>query len=107
MSSGIRYLIALCLAISLVFSVLWVGSWIARIVSQPHRQHNDFTVGRAMDLCGYKVDMRHAGGGYDLERWKGKRCESLSELDHCLLACLSRAGTIEIGAACFSGCVAD
>lgn len=102
-----RYLIASSLAIVLVFTLLWVGSWIATTVSQPHRQYNDFTVGRRMELCGYKVDMRHSAGGYDLDEWKGKRCETLSELDRCVLACLSGAGTVEIGAACFSDCVAQ
>ena len=87
--------------------LLWTGSWIASIVRQPHRQNNDFTVGRKMDLCGYAVDMRHSASGYDLDRWKGRRCESLSELDHCILECLSAAGTIEIGAACFTDCVAQ
>jgi len=102
-----RYFMALLTATGLVFAALWIGSWIAVTVGQPHRQYNDFTVGRKMDLCGYKVDMRHAGGGYDLEQWKGGRCDSLSELDHCVLRCLSSAGTIEIGAACFSDCVAE
>jgi hypothetical protein len=107
MSSTIRFLIALVLAVSLVFLMLWIGSWIATTVSQPHRQYNDFTVGRKMDLCGYQVDMRHVGGGYDLQKWEGERCDSLSELDGCLLDCLSKAGTIEIGAACYSDCLGD
>ncbi len=102
-----RYLIALLIATALAFVVLWVGSWISTAVSQPHRQYNDFTVGRKMDLCGYEVDMRHAGGGYDLEQWRGRRCGSLSELDHCVLKCLSDAGTVEIGAACYSDCIRE
>lgn len=102
-----RYLMALLVAAALVFGALWAGSWISTTVSPPHRQFNDFTVGRLMDLCGYKVDMRHVGGGYDLGRWRGTRCDALSELDHCVLKCLSVAGTIEIGAACFSDCVIE
>ncbi len=100
-----RYLSALGIAVVLVFLLLWVGSWIAEIVRQPDRQINDFTVGRKMDLCGYQVDMRHEAAGYDLDEWKGERCDRLSELDRCLLSCLSRARTIEIGAACYEDCV--
>ena len=107
MNSKLRYLLALVIAAALVFAMLWVGSWIATIVTQPHRQPNDFTVGQKWDLCGYAVDMRHEAGGYDLERWRGSRCRSLSDLDHCVLRCLSEAGTIEIGAACFEDCVSD
>jgi hypothetical protein len=102
-----RYLIALLFAVMLSFLMLWVGSWISTTVSPPHRDYNDFTVGRKMDLCGYQVDMRHAGGGYDLERWQGAHCDFLSDLDHCILKCLSAAGTVEIGAACFSDCVEE
>lgn len=107
MRSLLRYLAAASVAVVIVFALFWLGSWIATIVTQPHRQQNDFTVGRRMDLCGYSVDMRHGAGGYDLDQWKGKRCQSLSELDHCILSCLSRAGTIEIGSACFSDCISD
>jgi hypothetical protein len=102
-----RYLAAMLLAVGIVFAMLWIGSWIATTVSPPHWKHNDFTVGQRIDLCGYKVDLRHVGGGYDLGRWKGARCESLSELDVCILECLSVAGTIEIGAACFSDCIGE
>lgn len=102
-----RYLMALVVAVALAFLMLWIGSWIATTVSQPHLEHNDFTVGRKLDLCGYQVDFRHANSGYDFDQWKGAHCEFLSELDHCLLKCLSAAGTIEIGAACFSDCVRD
>ena len=99
-----RYFMAMLIAAALVFAALWVGSWIATTIRQPDPQHNDFTVGRKLDLCGYLVDMRHSGGGYDLGRWNGPRCDVLSELDHCVLKCLSVAGTVEIGAACFSDC---
>lgn len=102
-----RYVMALLLAASLVFGAFWIGSWISTLVGGPHRDFNEFTVGRRMDLCGYAVDMRHAGGGYDLKQWTGVRCDALSELDRCMLECLSAAGTIEIGAACFSDCVDD
>ena len=101
-----RYITALLVAALLVFAALWIGSWVANTVETPHRDYNDYTVGRKMDLCGYQVDMRHAGGGYDLDRWKGAHCSFLSELDHCVLQCLSEAGTVKIGAACFSDCVA-
>ena len=102
-----RYLTALLIAFALLFLAFWGGSQIAIMVEQPQRRYNDFTVGRKMDLCGYAVDMRHAAGGYDLEKWKGSRCESLSVLDRCVLECLSVAGTVEIGTACFSDCVRE
>jgi hypothetical protein len=102
-----RYFLALLTAALLVFAALWTGSWVANTVRTPHRDYNDYTVGRKMDLCGYEVDMRHAGGGYDLDRWKGAHCNFLSELDHCVLKCLANAGTVEIGAACFSDCVSE
>lgn len=102
-----RYLMALSIAGVLLFVAFWVGARIAIIVDQPDPEYNDFTIGQKMDLCGYAVDMRHAEGGYDLNQWKESRCQSLSELDHCVLKCLSRAGTVEIGAACFTDCVKD
>ena len=102
-----RYLAALCVAAGLLFLVFWLGSRIAVIVSQPDRQYNDFTVGRKMDLCGHAVDMRHAAAGYDLDEWKGERCRSLSRLDHCVLECLSAAGTVKIATACYSDCVPE
>ena len=102
-----RYLTALLIAFALLFLAFWGGSQIAIMVEQPQRRYNDFTVGRKMDLCGYAVDMRHEAAGYALEDWKGSRCESLSDLEHCVLSCLAGAGTVEIGAACFSDCVSD
>lgn len=102
-----RYLAALLISLSIVFVMFWVGSWISTTVSPPDWKYNDFTIGQRIDLCGYPVDIRHVGGGYDLGRWKGARCESLSELDECVLECLSGAGTIKIGAACFSDCVGE
>ena len=107
MSAWLRYGVAAALALALVFVMLWVGWWIATIVAQPDRTPNDFTVGRRMDLCGYSVDIRHQAGGYDLEQWKGERCQSLSDLDRCILSCLSEAGTIEIGADCYTDCIAE
>jgi hypothetical protein len=100
-----RYLMAMCVAGVLLFLAFWVGARIAVMVSQPNRMADDFTVGQKMDLCGYQVDIRHAAAGYDLDAWTGSRCESLSELDRCILACLSAAGTIEIATACYSDCV--
>jgi len=102
-----RYLAALMIAVSFIFMVFWVGAKVAVMVDPPHRVYNDYTVGRKMDLCGYQVDVRHVGGGYDLGRWRGRRCESLSHLDECMLQCLSVAGTVEIGAACYADCFAD
>ena len=100
-----RYIIALTIAASLLFLAFWAGSRISILVTQPDREHNDFTVGRKMDLCGYQVDMRHEMAGYDLRQWRGSRCDSLSELDHCVLQCLSEAGTVEIAVACYPECV--
>lgn len=100
-----RLLGAFCVASLLAFLFFWVGSRIAVIVDQPERQHNDFTVGRKMNLCGRVIDTRHQLSGYDFDEWMGRRCEELSKLDECLLECLSNAGTIEIGAACYSRCI--
>ena len=102
-----RYLTALLIAFALLFLFFWGGSQIAIMVEQPQRRYNDFTVGRKMDLCGYAVDMRHGAGGYDLYQWEGERCDGLSDLDECILSCLSEAGTVEIGTACFSTCLDD
>jgi len=100
-----RYLIALSISVVLIFLFFWVGAKIAVMVDPPHRDYNDYTVGRKMDLCGYAVDMRHAGGGYDLEHWRRQDCDTLSDLDRCILQCLSEAGTVKIGAACYSDCL--
>lgn len=100
-----RLIAAFFAASLLVFVIFWVGSRIAAMVEQPHREHNDFTVGEKMSLCGRIVDTRHQVSGYDFDEWQGSRCDSLSKLDECLLECLSRAGTLEIGAACYSDCV--
>ena len=102
-----RYLAAGLLAVVLIFLVFWVGAKVAVMVDPPHRDYNDYTVGRRMDLCGYAVDVRHVGGGYDLNRWRRRDCESLSNLDRCILQCLSEAGTVTIGAACYSDCVEE
>jgi hypothetical protein len=88
-----------------VFFIFWMASQLAVIVEQPHEEHNDFTVGQKMMLCNRVVDTRHKVSGYDYDEWQGSRCESLSKLDECLLDCLSQAGTIEIGAACYALCV--
>jgi hypothetical protein len=102
-----RYLAALLIAASLILLVFWGSAKIVKLVDPPHRDYNDYTVGRKMNLCGYRVDYRHIGGGYDLNRWRDGRCESLSRLDHCILECLSDAGTVNIGAACFNDCVRE
>ena len=101
-----RHLVALGVAAVLLFLALWLGAWINRLVTQPHREQNDFTVGRKQDLCGFQVDVRHEASGYDFDEWQGSRCERLSELDRCLLSCLADAGTVAIGARCFDDCVA-
>ncbi len=100
-----RLIGAFCFALFLVFVVLWLGSRVAHMVEQPHREHNDFTIGEKMFLCGYVVDTRHKVSGYDFDEWQGHRCKSLSKLDKCLLECLAGAGTLEIGASCYSSCV--
>ena len=100
-----RYVAALLIAVIFIFFVFWVGAKIAILVDAPHRDYNEYTVGRRMDLCGYQVDIRHMGGGYDLGRWRDHDCDALSELDRCILQCLSEAGTVGIGAACYSDCI--
>lgn len=100
-----RILGAFVTACLLAFLVLWLGARVNILVSQPDRDHNDFTVGRKMDLCGYAVDYRHEASGYVLDDWQGERCEDLSELDVCLLECLSQAGTVAIGEACYDRCI--
>lgn len=100
-----RFLPALALAIVIAFLLFWIGAKLARTVSGPHTELNDFTVGRKMMLCGRVVDARHELSDYDFDAWQGSRCDNLSELDACLLDCLSEAGTIAIGEACYSDCV--
>ena len=102
-----RYLAAMCIAFVLLFLAYWGGEKILEMVRQPNRLDDDFTVGQKMDLCGYSVDIRYRQAGYDLEQWSGERCEDLSELDECLLRCLSRAGTVKIASECYPDCVAD
>ena len=100
-----RYLSALLLACGLTFLLLWGGARIAILVSGPERVANDYTVGQKFDLCGYAVDSRFAMAGYELEDWQDERCKSMSALDHCVLGCLERAGTVEIAAGCYEECV--
>ena len=102
-----RFVVPLLIAATLLFLVLWGGAKIAHMVDPPHARYTDFTVGRKMDLCGYAVDVRHVAGGYDLRRWRGGRCEALSDLDRCILSCLERAGTVKIGANCYAECFDD
>jgi hypothetical protein len=100
-----RYLAALLIACGLTFLLLWAGARIATIVSGPERVANDYTVGQEFDLCGYSVDSRFAMAGYDLADWQDERCKEMSDLDHCVLGCLERAGTVEIAATCYEECV--
>lgn len=100
-----RLIGAFLAACVLAFVAFWVASQIAIMVEQPEREHNDFTVGQKMMLCDRVVDTRHMVSGYDFDEWQGSRCDNLSILDECLLDCLSEAGTIEIGAQCYSRCV--
>lgn len=102
-----RYLSALAIAGVSLFVVFWVGSRVVTMVAQPHRDQNDFTVGARFDLCGYTVDSRYALAGYDLNEWRGDRCDQMSQLDHCVLGCLSVAGTVETASACYSDCLAE
>jgi len=100
-----RYLAAMCIAIFLLFLAFWGGARIMEMVRQPNRLDDDFTVGQRMDLCGYSVDIRNRQAGYDFDLWRGERCDSLSELDECLLRCLSQAGTVKIAGECYPDCV--
>jgi hypothetical protein len=98
---------AFFVAVVLAFGAFWIASRVALIVEQPDREHNDFTVGEKMMLCNRVVDTRHMISGYDFDEWQGSRCNQLSELDECLLDCLSRAGTLEMGARCYSQCLTE
>ena len=71
------------------------------VVSGPHTELNEFTVGQKM----MRSRGRHAprASDYDFDVWQGSRCNNLSALDECILDCLSRAGTVSIGEACYSG----
>lgn len=100
-----RYLASLAIALVLLLIVFWFGSQIAIMVSQASSESADFLRGRQLDLCGYSVDARFDLAGYDLDQWKGSRCDRLSELDRCVLSCLSSAGAVEIAEGCFSRCV--
>lgn len=100
-----RYLGAMGIALVLLFGALWVGSRIAFWVSQGSSESAEFLRGQELDLCGYRVDVRHELAGYDLEQWSGDRCEALSELDVCLLECLAGAEAVEIAAGCYDECV--
>ena len=100
-----RFFPAFFLALLATFAVFWIGARLANVVSGPHTELNDFTVGRKMMLCGRVIDARHEMSDYDFDAWQGDRCENLSALDECLLDCLSEAGTLAIGEACFERCV--
>ncbi len=100
-----RYLGSLVVALVLVFGALWVASQIAIMVSRGSSESADYLRGRKLDLCGYQVDARYDLAGYDLEQWKGSRCEDLSALDRCVLYCLSEAGAVAIAVDCYPSCV--
>ena len=100
-----RFLAAFGFALVIAFVLFWVGAKLANLVSGPHDELNEFTVGRKMMLCGRVVDARHELSDYDFDEYQGARCDNLSELDECLLDCLSEAGTLEIGKGCYSKCV--
>ena len=100
-----RYLAALAVALVLLAAVLWIGSQIAISVSQGTDVDEDFLRGETENLCGYEVDSRYSLAGYDLDEWQGERCEQLSSLDHCVLGCLSTAGTIEAARECYPKCL--
>lgn len=100
-----RYFGPLVVAAALLFGVFWAGSQIAIMVSQGSRESTDYLRGRKRDLCGYQVDSRHSLAGYDLDEWKGSRCEKLSSLDRCVLSCLAEAGAVAIAVDCYTSCV--
>lgn len=102
-----RYLVSLVVAVALVFVAFWIGSKIAIMVSQGNDENFDFVRGTTSNLCGYEVDHRHSLAGYDLDEWRGERCERLSALDRCLLECLSNAEVVEVAKGCFSQCVEE
>jgi hypothetical protein len=100
-----RYFASLVLALVLLIGAFWIGSQIAIMVSQGSSESADFLRGRTIERCGYTIDARFGLAGYELDEWKGDRCEDLSELDRCVLTCLSEAGAVEIAADCFPDCV--
>ena len=102
-----RYFASLVLSLGFLVFVLWVSSQIAISVSQGSSESADYLRGRKIDRCGYQVDARFGLAGYDLDEWEGSRCEDLSELDRCVLECLSQSGAIEIAQGCFTRCVAE
>ena len=100
-----RYLASLVLALALLLVAFWIASQIAIMVSQGSSESADFLRGRSVDRCGYSIDTRFGLAGYDLDEWTGDRCEELSDLDRCVLSCLSEAEAVEIAADCFPDCV--
>lgn len=103
-----RFYFAFAGAVVMAFFVFWVGAQLAGIISAPHDLPNEFTRGRKMMLCGRVIDTRHEVSGYDLERWLDRStCDDLSRLEECLLDCLSQAGTVAMGDACYADCVEE
>lgn len=100
-----RYLLALGIAVVLLVVILWVASQIAISVSQGTGIEEEFLRGETEILCGYEIDSRHSLAGYDFDQWKAERCEELSSLDHCVLGCLSTAGTVEVARDCYPRCL--
>lgn len=101
---AMRYLVSMTLSVILLFAAFWAASRLAISVNQGSSETSDFLAGRMLDLCGYQVDARFGLAGYDLDEWKGSRCDTLSELDECLLECLASAGAVEIAADCYDIC---
>ena len=104
---GKRFIVAFGFAIVAAFLVFWIGAYLANVVSGSDVELNDFTIGRKMMLCNRVVDARHELSDYDFDIWQGSRCDNLSRLDECLLDCLSDAGTVAIGEACYANCVGE
>ena len=100
-----RFLVFLGIAVAALVVSLWIGSQIAISVAQGTSAEEDFLRGRTRTLCGYEVDSRYSLAGYELDEWNGERCEELSSLDHCVLGCLSTAGTIEVARDCYPRCL--
>lgn len=99
-----RYFVSLIVAVTVLFLAFWAAGRLAISVSQGSSESADYLAGRDLDLCGHSVDARFGLAGYDLEEWKGSRCDELSALDECLLSCLERSGTVEIARGCYDQC---
>ena len=97
-------MISLIVAAVVLFLAFWAAGRLAISVNQGSSESADFLAGQKIDRCGYSIDARFGLAGYDLDEWKGSRCDSLSALDECLLTCLSAAGALEIAQDCYDAC---